>query len=375
MEPFWFGTPLQRITVVAAWLYLIGVFASWMLLRYWSEENILATLIAYGPRTVALWPLALLVPAAVFWGRSSLWLLAIAAGIIVFPILGVRVSPGTWNASLPATPAPGTVRILTFNTQSGGALSYDLSILLREFAPDVFTFQECGDQLWAAMEAEKGWFTRRYGSLCTGSRWKIERIDSMPRADLERVQQFGFGGAGFVLRTVVQSPMGRFAVINLHLETARRGLEGMFGREGIVPDSPFPGGQAGVPADDARQAGAVSRLERFRVNTMIRNKESALASRWVTTGIDDMPYLIAGDFNLPVESTIFRAHWGHFVNAFEATGNGLGWTKHEGRWLRIRIDHVLSGERGFMPLFVRAVPDYRSDHRPVVADYKWPGSS
>ena len=76
-----------------------------------------------------------------------------------------------------------------------------------------------------------------------------------------------------------------------------------------------------------------------------------------------------GDFNLPVESTIYRTHWQHFTNAFEEVGNGLGWTKQEGKLLRIRIDHVLMNDR-LEPRLVKVGRDWYSDHLPVIVDLR-----
>ncbi|MEO7363716.1 MAG: endonuclease/exonuclease/phosphatase family protein, partial [Gemmatimonadaceae bacterium] len=355
--------------------FLIGTIVAWTLLKYWSEQTIPATIIAYGPRFLALWPFALLGPAALLFLRRAIWPLVAAALIIAGPIMGYVVNVGTIGAKMPAVPTPGTFRILTFNTQSGNALSYDLAILLKESAPDVFTFQECGDRLWAVIEAQKDWFSKRYGSLCTGSRWEIEETDVMPREELARVSKLGFGGTGLVLRAFVKSPRGRLAVVNLHLETARRGLEGMLGNEGFVPDrNPFNRDTNNLNDESQPDRTGVSQAERFRRNALIRETESERASRWAVSGIGSTPIIIAGDFNLPVESTIFQNHWSHFVDAFESRGNGLGWTKYEGRWLRMRIDHVLSIKGGLLPLMVQVLPDYPSDHRPVLADYAWPST-
>ena len=375
LHPMITGSFMVRSTAISSWLFLLSTVAAWLMLKFQSEQTIPATVIAYGPRFIALWPLALLVPATLLFLRRALWLLALAALIIVSPIMGFRVSVATLGETMPTVPAPGTLRILTFNTQSGNALSYDLAIMLKEAAPDVFTFQECGEKLWAAIEEQKGWFSKRYGSLCTGSRWEIEETDVMPREDLARVSSLGFGGTGLVLRAFIKSPKGRLAVVNLHLETARKGLEDLLGSEGLVPDNnPFNRDTTDSKRASQTDPNAISKPERFRRNALIRETESERASRWVLSGIANTPVLIAGDFNLPVESTIFQSHWSQFVDAFESKGNGLGWSKHEGRWLRMRIDHVLSVAGGLEPLIVKVVPDYRSDHRPVIADYAWPAA-
>ena len=240
--------------------------------------------------------------------------------------------------------------------------------MIREQAPDVVTFQECGNELWDAMQEIKDWHTARDGSLCTGSRWPISETNLMPREDLARISARGFGGTGLVMRTYIATPHGPLVLVNLHLETARKGLEGLLGREGFIPD----GNSAMTVAPDPESSSTVSSLERFSLNAEIRTAESARASRWVSRNIDKSPVVVAGDFNLPVESSIFREYWSQFTDAFEATGNGLGWSKREGRWLRIRIDHVLTSDGGPKPIGIMIGPDYASDHLPVIVDLRWP---
>ena len=174
---------------------------------------------------------------------------------------------------------------------------------------------------------------------------------------------------------MINSPRGPLAVVNLHLETARHGLEEMLGQEGLVYDSnPFNRETGALETRENAESGANSTRERFRKNSIIRDAESQRASRWAVAGIGSTPTLIAGDFNLPVESTIFQRYWAQYTDAFETLGNGLGWTKREGRWLRIRIDHILSLRGGLEPKEVQVLEDYHSDHFPLVADYAWPAT-
>ncbi|MGV3707877.1 MAG: endonuclease/exonuclease/phosphatase family protein [Gemmatimonas sp.] len=375
LQPFFSGSIAVKVTAIAAWSYLIGIIATWGLQTFSSEITIPGTIIAYGPRFVALWPLAVLGPLAAIVLRGALWPLAIGALITVFPIMGFQISPSSFGSKLPPAPAAGTFRVFSFNVQGGKILVYDLPVVLKEEAADVYTFQECGNELWDVIQAQKDWFSARWGSLCTISRWKIENVESMPREEFERVVQLGYGGAGFVMRTDIASPQGTISVVNLHLETARRGLEGLLGREGFVPDdNPFNreiDAREGNPqsANNIDDGGS-----RFRKNAIIRDAESERASKWALAGTNRNALVVAGDFNLPVESTIFRDHWGHFVDAFETKGNGLGWTKREGRWLRIRIDHLLTVDGGLELEGVTVGHDYRSDHLPIIADYMLPAS-
>ena len=103
------------------------------------------------------------------------------------------------------------------------------------------------------------------------------------------------------------------------------------------------------------------------VNTLLRDTESRVVRRWVdsTTGAR----LVVGDFNLPVESAIFRHHWGDLEDAWDAAGNGFGYSKRNG-WIRVRIDHTLS-TGPLKAVRVKVGKDYGSDHLPVVTEYEY----
>jgi vancomycin resistance protein VanJ len=80
--------------------------------------------------------------------------------------------------------------------------------------------------------------------------------------------------------------------------------------------------------------------------------------------------VIAGDFNLPVESAIYRQHWAQYRNAFSQTGIGSGYTKHT-RLFGVRIDHVLSS-KDVQPIRSFVGKDVGSDHLPLIADLAIP---
>jgi endonuclease/exonuclease/phosphatase (EEP) superfamily protein YafD len=89
-----------------------------------------------------------------------------------------------------------------------------------------------------------------------------------------------------------------------------------------------------------------------------------MAREWVDAG--DGPTVVGGDFNLPVESSIFQRHWGDLINSFSAAGTGWGVTKRTTA-IGVRIDHVLVGrEWRVVSSFVG--PEIGSDHLPLVTD-------
>ena len=77
--------------------------------------------------------------------------------------------------------------------------------------------------------------------------------------------------------------------------------------------------------------------------------------------------VVAGDFNLPVESAIYRANWGDLRNAFSNCGRGFGHTKFTSLF-GIRIDHVLTSDP-WRCADARVLPSpYGGDHAPLVVD-------
>jgi endonuclease/exonuclease/phosphatase (EEP) superfamily protein YafD len=136
----------------------------------------------------------------------------------------------------------------------------------------------------------------------------------------------------------MQTPSGPVNITNLHLETVRKGLEGIL-------DGGF-------------------QTERMRGNTALRTIESSLARRWVNVGT--LPTLVMGDFNTPVESRIFQDSWGDLTDAFSRVGFGFGMTRING-WIRVRIDHVLAGDGWYID-HATVGRDLGSDHLPLIVD-------
>ena len=103
----------------------------------------------------------------------------------------------------------------------------------------------------------------------------------------------------------------------------------------------------------------------------LRRQESRDLSAWIR----ELPQvdIVTGDFNLPVESQIYRRSWGGYQNVFSEVGFGVGYT----RWVMlhnfhygVRIDHVLTSE-DWVPLECRIGRDIGSDHLPLITEVSW----
>ena len=339
--------------------YLLGIIATWLLLISRSEQWLPATMLAYGPRAVVILPLAIVLPAGALFARRSLLFGSFGAWLAISQIMGFRF---TMASAEPPTRSPQSVerdlRIITLNAAADRMNRAGLDALVARHAPDIVALQECSADVAASLATLQGWHTARHHGLCTFSRWPISAPDSMPREDLVSIADLGFGGTALVVRYVVQHPTRPFQLVNLHLETARKGLQGLLGSDGLLPDA------ARLPSTLPFTRGA----DRVDANALIRRRESQRASAWAARDVHTMPVIVVGDFNLPVESTIYRESWQTWLNAFESKGRGFGYTKSEGTLLRIRIDHVLAAPQWFDVTGVWLGSDVGSDHRPVIAD-------
>jgi endonuclease/exonuclease/phosphatase family metal-dependent hydrolase len=319
-----------------SWGYLAAVSLASLVLwglgdRWWPATGLL-----FMGRYVLLLPLLLLIPAAFVLKPPLLAPLIVSAFIGAVPFAGFRFG----LERLISHPPGEHLRVVTFNVDGGSVTAIELPNVLEELKPDVVGFQECGPELQTAVARTKGWYHHFVRQLCVLSRYAITDSAVMDRTALEAVKESdeGIGGSGDVVRYTIQTPSGAVNITNLHLETPRKGLEGIL--------------EGGL------------QLDRLRANTDLRTIESGLARRWVSAGT--LPTLVMGDFNTPVESRIFQESWGDFTDAFSEVGFGFGMTKNNG-WIRVRIDHVLTGP-GWYVDHVAVGREMGSDHLPLIVD-------
>jgi len=182
-------------------------------------------------------------------------------------------------------------------------------------------------------EAQKivpsGWDLHCVGQMCLASAYKLEFINSRSRRMLGGWGQFG-------LLYQVQVNEQKVYVMNLHLETPRKGFEDF----------------------------QLSKLNFNAIfnNTEQRYLEANLIASWLK---NKSPLIILGDFNMPVESSIYRDNFSDYQNSFGKAGFGFGYTKHT-RMLGIRIDHILVDDN-FSVVDAKIGHDVGSDHSPVIA--------
>lgn len=319
----------------ATWAYLgLAVLAAIFIWgfgdRWWP-----ATILLYAPRYFLLVPVAVLVPAAAVLRRPLLSLLFVTALVVIFPVMGFRTGWRNWLAPRPSGPR---LKIVTFNVDGGEVIGPLLPSMLRDWAPDLVAFQECGEPLVEAIQRLDGWYHRERENLCFVSRYPIASAEGKEEFFLGDI-----GSTGSASRYDVLTPAGNIHYVNVHLETVRKGLEPLM---------------------------TSGNLARMTGNAELRD----LGSRRIRAWVDSIPgaLLVSGDFNMPVESAIYRRYWGDLGNAFSQAGHGVGGSRAMARG-GVRIDHVLFGD-GWRPLSARLGPDFGTDHRPMFAEMEWVGA-
>ncbi len=342
------GADVRRITPALAalllgWAALTGMVFATAILWGFGDRWWPATALMYGPRWLVLPPLLALAAAALALAarrgsaaRRSLVPLGAALVLAVGPFLGFRFG---WRSLLPEGNPDTALRVVSYNVEGGERVAVRLDQLIRDTRANILAFQECGPEFTDSLAGREGWrhHAARRGNPCLLTRFPIESADTIPTWEAG-----GFGGSGNAVRYRLRTPAGTVTLVNLHLETPRRGLELL------------------------RYGASAVRMEG---NTLVREIGSERIRAWIRD--IEGPFVVAGDFNMPVESRIYARYWGDLSNAFGRAGLGFGWTRILKRF-RVRIDHVLTGG-GASVRRARIGPDLGSDHLPMVTVIRLPG--
>jgi endonuclease/exonuclease/phosphatase (EEP) superfamily protein YafD len=310
-------------------VYAGGVLVLWLAIDVLADRVWFATLAAFGPRWWAAIPLA---PFALVLPILSRRVAQPVFYILTFTGCALLLGTLDLRLGLASDSGPRVVRVLTHNLGGSRVSAEALDRLLRAQEVDVAALQEC--PFYDNAPARLGWHFFYGGDLCVASRFPFTVLDDAdPGSKWRR-------GDRVPLRLAMDGPALSFQLLNVHFETIRNGLEPL----GL----------------DVRE-----RLSRLDANRRISMQDSRSAGDRLKDTVG--PVLVVGDFNLPVESAIYRANWGAFRNLFSDCGLGFGYTKHT-KLFSVRIDHVLASEH-WTCVAARVVSSpYGGDHDPLVVD-------
>jgi len=314
--------------------YLVLLLCAWMLMRLVGDDWWFSTLLVMGPRWIYGLPLIILVPLAVLWRRRWLVPLTLAGAILLWPLMGLNTPLRAWHPS-----EPPALRVLSYNINRWAVKDDRFVEFALQLNPDLIAIQECPSRQWKMPD---GWYVERAQELIVGSRYPILRVEkSISNWPSKRAFING-------LYCVVDTPDGKIGFACIHLETPRPALQLI-----LDPKEVF----------DLDNVAAAEQLLEYR------KRESAYLANWLKQFPE--PKIIAGDFNMPVSSTIYTKYWSDFENAFSRTGFGFGYTKRtkiEMFRFGLRIDHIISSPP-LQATDCRVGPDLGSDHQPVIAQF------
>jgi endonuclease/exonuclease/phosphatase (EEP) superfamily protein YafD len=330
MKRYW-----RIATIAGVWSYVALVVVLFLLLWLAADRWWLATLALFGPLTLILFPLLLLFPAAFFQQRILLLPLAVAALLLVFGVLDFRLH---WNPAF--RKSDKSLRVLTLNVGPPDLDAATCRMLIEKYQPDVIVLQEKDSA--DAFKGLQGWNTLQREHLAVVSHFPLREVGftqrDNPPAHWTQVN---------ALAADMETPQGTIRVCTVHLRTPRNGISEVLSRRTII--APW------------RSAALEAEID-------IRDQECRNVSGWLRS----MPStdFIAGDFNMPVGSHIYRRYWSIYDNAFSLAGFGFGLSKVSrvaGIRFGSRIDHILFSDR-WQVINCRVGADMGSDHRPVIAD-------
>jgi endonuclease/exonuclease/phosphatase family metal-dependent hydrolase len=213
-----------------------------------------------------------------------------------------------------------------------------LADVISGACPDVVALQGWSSQYdLRALLPDLGWHLSVRGELGLASRYPIRDVSVLGSEWMK--------GGGQVGRYTLETPDGPVVLFNVHLTSPHAGLQ-------AVRDDPL---------------GATSELTK---SITLRQEASRTACGWVAEAPG--PVLLAGDFNMPPESAVYRRDWSRYTDAFGTAGFGTGYT-----WFcpyhGLRIDHIMAGS-GWRCLGCWVGPNVGSDHRPLIAEWVRGGS-
>jgi endonuclease/exonuclease/phosphatase family metal-dependent hydrolase len=260
------------------------------------------------------------------------WVPVFALAVAIFPMMGLCLP---WRSAFEPRFRGPSVRVLTCNSDNRDLDRQRFAALVREARPDIVVMQDAWVPYVKDVFDRSRWHVHVEQGLCLASRFPIRGV--------ELFKAEGFGpGLGAAARYALETPGGVVHCFNLHLATPRWGL--------LAVARVLPNG-----------------THKLESNSDLRREQSIAVSRWASTLEGNV--LLAGDFNTPVESTIYRACFSAYSNAFSVAGAGFGST-HRTRHTAVRIDHILTGSQWRVER-CWVGPDVGAAHRPVIADLAW----
>jgi len=325
-----------RLTQTLTWSYVAAVLIAWLLLHLAGDHWWAASLLLFGPRWIGLLPVLFLIPLALVLQPGLLRPIVVIALIFVFGVMGYQLTPPWRSSSIDPT---RLISVVTCNVHGGEAGWDRFQSLMYESAPDIVAIQELSGDVELPFSEE--WHVAREGQLVLASPHPIRDVQKWYRHEPPTPWP-----PLVALSAIVDCPEGPVTVCNVHFTSPHDGITEALDRHTLVN---------------------INRTANLKRLNHIRQQESAAVSKWIG-GLPDVD-IVLGDFNLPVESRIYKEFWSNYRNAFSESGVGVGstrWVLFHNFQYGVRIDHILTSD-AWHPITCRVGRDIGSDHLPLVA--------
>ncbi|HZU82845.1 MAG TPA: endonuclease/exonuclease/phosphatase family protein [Polyangiaceae bacterium] len=337
------GRVVRRIAAVLAAGYaaalLILAFAFPLVGERWWITGVLL----YLPRVLWAAPLPLSAGAVLVARLRGLWWTQLAAGLLLlFPIMGLVLPRPSGQR-----PAP-TLRVLSYNVNSsyGGAENVTREIDLH--SPDVALLQEA----WSAGGIVDILRARYPVVEVTNQFILATRLRVLSSTDPDKLEYHGQQRSARYVQYVLETPLGRIAVYNVHPISPRQAFYTIRG-QGLSRE--IPSGRVFSDANGAT----------FLDNAGLREAQVRAFAAAARSETD--PVIIAGDTNLPTLSFVLHEYLSGYQDGFTKAGWGFGYTFPANRRPWMRLDRIMASEQlRFVRFEVGA--SRASDHLCVVAD-------
>lgn len=338
------------------WLYLLILLIAWGSIYFDTGHSWWVTLFLFSPRWVLGLPWLLLFPLTMLFDfRTARWYM-LHLLILVVPIFGFCVP--SFDFGEKAEDSGVQLRVMTCNVGEGPIRVAQLLALLKQEKIDVLLLQECNSQLYDELQHALDWSFRHDSKLVIAS----------PRtlSDLIVVERRVFPHYSLAEMIAVQLPLQ--ASPQSIGASAGQADEKEFASQ-LSPANAEPSEVRIVCAHFPTFRPAFEKARNFDASAdeeyRIVADEYRHTAKQAYDGLQAVqtPTLIAGDFNVPIESAFYRDYWSDYQNALSLKGWGLCYTKYT-RMHGVRIDHLLA-DANWTVQSAKVGPDLGGDHRPV----------
>ena len=332
---------MRRILVIAAFSYAALLGLSLALLEWRAEDHWLLTVLLFAPPQFFLLPLGVLAAPSLLLRQWQLCALEIGCALLI--ILGYM----HWRSRSAPASTPSTLTLVTHNIGQGNRQQFIDFVASQN--PDVLLLQDARNR---GPE-----FERRFPNYNVVARGEFLCVSRSLIQKSYLLLAPNWHGRPVMARYEIVFHGRPLALYDIHLPTPRDQLSRFLGARralAMFGNEELPGHRGTLHEWNAARA------------DLYRQSAAVLAQ-------ERMPFIVAGDFNMPDHGLLYH-HFAHsLVDSFAQTGSGFGFTFPGGMksaaallgpWLR--IDYVFAGS-GWTPLYCQPEPGVLSQHRAVVA--------